>query len=53
MPQLEIPMLTSVPFELADTAEEKMVWDRVAAGAGAEAEESMSIGEASESLVAV
>jgi hypothetical protein len=46
-------MLTSVPFELADTAEEKMVWDRVAAGAGAEAEESMSIGEASESLVAV
>ena len=53
VPQLEIPMLTSVPFELADTAEEKMVWDRVAAGAGAEAEESMSIGEASESLVAV
>ena len=37
-----MPMLTSVPFEVADTAEEKMDWDRETAGTEAEAEESMS-----------
>ena len=45
-------MLTSVPFEVADTAEEKMDWDRETAGTEAEAEESMSIGDASGSAEA-
>ena len=52
VPQLEMPMLTSVPFEVADTAEEKMDWDRETAGTEAEAEESMSIGDASGSAEA-